>query len=195
MGLLDGLKGNAREVDARRIENEMDKVLVDGEIILRAYQVIRDMFVFTNKRFIMVDKQGMSGAKVNYTSIPYKSISRFSVESAGGLFDADAEIRLWISGGVEPIKKELAKGVDIVGIQKMLAAHVIGDLTDSASSSFQNIWHYLDSANQQTGPISENDILKMIASKKLTGSSMVWKTGMANWVKLSEAGMNGAKFD
>ena len=63
-----------------------------------AYQLVRDVFIFTDRRLILVDKQGVTGRKVQYHSVPYKSITHFSVETAG-TFDLDAELTIWISGG------------------------------------------------------------------------------------------------
>jgi Bacterial PH domain len=91
MGLLEGLLGNASEVEASKLQTEFAQVLASGEQIERANQLIRDMFVFTDKRLIFVNRQGMTGKKVEYQSIPYRSITRFSIETAG-TFDLDAEV-------------------------------------------------------------------------------------------------------
>ena len=82
MGLLDGLMGNASEIDPAQIEGDFARVLATGERIEKAYQLVRDLFVFTNKRLILVDKQGLTGNKVEYHSLPYRSITHFSVETA-----------------------------------------------------------------------------------------------------------------
>ena len=63
MGFLDGLLGNASEINISEIKNEYDKILGENECIERAYKLIRDMFIFTNKRLILVDKQGITGKK------------------------------------------------------------------------------------------------------------------------------------
>jgi hypothetical protein len=124
MGLFDAILGNASEVEAHKIAKKIEPIMFDGEVIERAFKVVRDMYVFTNARLILIDKQGMTGKKVSYLTIPYKSISTFSVETAGH-FDMDSELSLWVSGRKEPIKKELAKGCDIVGIQKTLARKIL----------------------------------------------------------------------
>jgi hypothetical protein len=80
------------------------------------------MYVFTNKRLILIDKQGMTGRKVDYHSIPYRAITQFKIETAGH-FDLDAELKIWISGQDDPIEKELKKDT-VVGIQKTLATHM-----------------------------------------------------------------------
>ena len=120
MGILNGLLGNASEVDLEDLQQDLSQILADNETLHLAYKVIRDMYVFTNKRLILIDKQGVTGKKVSYHSIPYKSISHFAVETAGH-FDMDAELKIWISSSQEPIQKELKKGTDVVGIQKTLA--------------------------------------------------------------------------
>ena len=124
MGILDGLLGNASEVDPEKLEAEIGPLLIEGEQIQRAFKVVRDVFVFTDKRLLLVDKQGMTGKKVDYHSIPYKSISHFSTETAG-TFDRDAELKIWISGSSTPIERQFTKGTDIVGVQKMLAQYVL----------------------------------------------------------------------
>lgn len=120
MGLLSGLIGNASEVDVDAVRAELGPILADTETIEMAYKEIRDMYIFTNKRLILIDKQGITGKKVEYHSIPYKSISHFAVETAGH-FDLDAELKIWISSSDAPIEKELKSGTDVVGIQKTLA--------------------------------------------------------------------------
>lgn len=81
--------------------------------------------MFTNKRLILVDKQGITGRKVDYMSVVYKSISRFSIETAGD-FDLDAELKIWISSEVKPsIEKKFNKQVDVYELQRVLASHVL----------------------------------------------------------------------
>jgi hypothetical protein len=123
MGFLDGLMGNAAEVDRQQLQREFEPILAEGEQIERAFKLIRDLFVFTNRRLIMVDKQGMTGKKVEYHSIPYRAITHFIVETAGH-FDMDAELKIWISGSSTPIAYEFKRGSNIVGVQKALAQYV-----------------------------------------------------------------------
>ncbi|WP_047864060.1 PH domain-containing protein [Rubrobacter aplysinae] len=125
MGLLDGLMGNASEIEPERIEGEFERVMAPGERIEKAYLLIRDLFVFTNKRLILVDKQGMTGNKVEYHSLPYRNITHFSVETAGH-FDLDAELKIWISGSSMPIQKQFNKKLNIYDVQSVLAGYVLG---------------------------------------------------------------------
>ena len=96
MGLLSNLMGNASEVDPKELENEFSNILFETEKIESAFKIFRDKWVFTNKRLIMQDVQGMTGKKKEYHSVPYKSVTHFLVETAGS-FDADCEIKIWIS--------------------------------------------------------------------------------------------------
>lgn len=78
--------------------------------------------VFTEKRLILVDKQGMTGKKIEYHSIPFKIISHFSIETAG-TSDMDAELKIWVSSAADPlVEKQFKKDASIYDIQKILAA-------------------------------------------------------------------------
>jgi hypothetical protein len=124
MGIINALFGTASQIHPAELEAEFSPVLIDGEQITGAFKVVRDLVVFTQYRMIFADKQGVTGKKVDYHSIPYKSISQFSVETAGH-FDMDSELRIWISGNSSPLKKEFKKGTDIIGIQKLLASYIL----------------------------------------------------------------------
>lgn len=124
MGLFDGLLGHGSTVDPADLNKRLDGVLVDGEEPQLAFKVIRDFFVFTQYRIILVDIQGITGSKVDYTSVPYRAITRFSVETAG-TFDLDSELKIWVSGSATPISKTLKKGTDVRGIQRALATGVL----------------------------------------------------------------------
>ena len=127
MGLLDGLLGNASEVDAATLQTDFAQVLAPGERIEKAYQLIRDTFVFTDKRLIFVNRQGLTGKKVEYQSIPYRSITRFSIETAGA-FDLDAELRIWLTGSPAPIQLQFNKKLSIYGVQSVLASYVLREV-------------------------------------------------------------------
>ena len=125
MGIFDGIMGNASEVNVGEIQRDFAKVLASSERIEKAYKLIRDLFIFTNKRLILVDKQGLTGRKVEYHSIPYKNITHFSIETAGH-FDLDAELKIWISGNALPLQKQFNKNLNIYELQSVLADYVLG---------------------------------------------------------------------
>jgi hypothetical protein len=125
MGIFNALIGNAGVVDAGELQKEYKGILVEGEKVEIGFKLIRDVFIFTDKRLILVDKQGLTGKKVEYLSILYKSISKFSVETAGHL-DLDAELKIWISSEKTPsVSKKFNKKVNIYDLQKVLANHLL----------------------------------------------------------------------
>ncbi|SHI83814.1 PH domain-containing protein [Mesonia phycicola] len=125
MGILSSLLGNAGAIDKETIQQKYGKLLLDTETIEVGFTVFRDTFIFTNKRLILVDVQGLTGSKTSYFSVNYKSITRFSIETAGS-FDLDAELKIWISSEQHPsISKKFNKKVDIYEVQKILAAHTL----------------------------------------------------------------------
>jgi hypothetical protein len=124
MGLFNALMGNASEVNLEKLNEEYKPILVDGEFIEKGYKLIRDMFVFTNKRLILVDKQGITGSKVDFVTIPYGSIIKFSKESAG-LLDFDAELKIWVRGDALPIKKQFGKDNNINEVYQVLSQHLL----------------------------------------------------------------------
>lgn len=121
MGFLNALLGNASTVNKEEVTKEIEQLLANGEEVDVAFKLIRDLIIFTDRRLLLVDKQGISGKKVEYHSIPYKSITHFSIETAGR-FDLDAELKIWISGAQTPaIAKQFKKDSSIYDIQKILA--------------------------------------------------------------------------
>jgi hypothetical protein len=124
MGLLSGLMGNASTIDKDELEKEFAPILAKEETIDIAFKLIRDLVVFTDKRLILVDKQGITGRKKEYHSIPYRSIYEFSVENAGS-FDADSELTIYTSITPSGRKIEFKKGDAIVAVQQSLAAYTL----------------------------------------------------------------------
>ena len=125
MGLFSSLLGNAGTVEPQKLEQDYANLLAENEQVEIGFKLIRDTFIFTNKRLILVDKQGITGSKTSYLSIAYKAITRFSVETSGH-FDLDAELKIWISSETTPsISKKFNKSVNIYDVQKVLAKHVL----------------------------------------------------------------------
>ena len=98
-------------------------MLVEGEEIAGTYQSIRDGVVFTNKRIIVINVQGITGKKMDFTSLPYKNIQAYSVETAGVL-DLDTELDLWFSG-LGKIRLEFVAQENIAYICKMISENVL----------------------------------------------------------------------
>jgi hypothetical protein len=125
MGLFSALLGNAGAVNQETLLKDYGKLLIEDEDIELGFKLIRDTFIFTNKRLILIEKQGITGSKVEYKSILYKSITRFSVETAG-TFDLEAELKIWVSSETNPsIVKQFNKSVNVYDVQSVLAHHVL----------------------------------------------------------------------
>lgn len=101
------------------ISGDVEELLVAGETAIAAYKTFRDSAIFTNKRLIVRDAQGLSGKKVEIYSLPYSSINMWSTENAGKLFDINAEVELWTRAG--HIKVKLQKDIDIRKFDKLIA--------------------------------------------------------------------------
>lgn len=124
MGILNAILGNVSEIDFRALQAEFNELLCEDEQIEKAYKLIRDKWIFTNKRLIIQDTQGVTGKKREYLSVPYRSIERFSIETAG-TFDLDAELKIWVRGLDGYIQQNFGKGSNIKEVQRVLAHYVL----------------------------------------------------------------------
>ena len=124
MGIFNAILGNASEVTVENIAKEFEPLLIEGERIEKAYKLIRDMFIFTNKRLILAEKQ-LVGTKVDYLSVPYTNVIKFSKESAG-ILDLDAELKIWVKDQELPIRKQFGKGGDNINeVYRILSQHIL----------------------------------------------------------------------
>ena len=98
-------------------------LLVNGEHVIAQFSAIRDFVIFTNKRIITVNVQGLSGKKKDFTSLPYSKVQAFSIETAG-TFDLDAELELSFSG-LGSVKLDFSNATEIYEIGKMISEHVL----------------------------------------------------------------------
>lgn len=124
MGILSRIIGNAGTITPEAVVKDYEPLLADEETVEVGFKLIRDTFIFTDKRLIVVDKQGVTGKKTRYLSIPYTRISRFAVETAGHL-DLDAELVIWVLGAEEPIRRTFSRDVNVYDLQKLLTEHVV----------------------------------------------------------------------
>ncbi|WP_297478245.1 PH domain-containing protein [uncultured Photobacterium sp.] len=125
MGFFNAILGNAGEMDLADATEELSTILGQGEHIELAYKLVRDMIILTDRRLILIDKQGMTGRKVEYRSVPYKSITMYTIETTGH-FDLDAELKLWVSGQHDPISLEFNGKTNVYTMQGQLAAKIAG---------------------------------------------------------------------
>lgn len=110
-------------VDPRSLSQELAPLLVQGEQVHLAFKGMRDSVVFTDKRLIAINVQGITGKKRDYTSLPLKKIQAWSVETAG-TFDLDSELDLWFSG-LGRVRLEFKGSVDIRHLSQLIGHHVL----------------------------------------------------------------------
>lgn len=123
MGLLDTLLGHAGEKNVADLQDDLGPLLAPGETMQRAFGFIRDMMVFTDRRLLLVNKQGLTASKVEYLSVPYRAIVMHSLETAGH-FDLDAELKIWVSGQATPLSYSLGRRSGATDVVAVLAQHV-----------------------------------------------------------------------
>lgn len=98
-------------------------LLVEGEYTVAAFQSLRDGVVFTNKRIISVNVQGITGSKKDFTSLPYKNIIAYSVETSG-TFDLDSELEIYFSA-VGKLKFEFSGRTSVIEISKIISNYLL----------------------------------------------------------------------
>ena len=124
MSIFQQMMGNVTEFAPDKAQVEFAPILAEGEKVVKAFKLIRDQIILTNYRIITINKEGLTGSKHFTTSIPYKSIKMFAKESAG-IFDLDAELRIWLHSESEPLKWEFSKGVDINDVYRTISTYVL----------------------------------------------------------------------
>ena len=118
-----GFFARLKKVKDNEFGKMIDDFMIENEEVIGAYQSVRDGVVFTSKRIIAINVQGLTGKKKDFTSIPYSKISTFSLETAG-VFDLDAELEIYLSG-VGKIKFEFVGSTDVKEICKMISTYAL----------------------------------------------------------------------
>src|SRR5918994_4963980 len=124
--MIDFANGSVFKLSQRNpqdVVGDVAPLLIPGEQLYFAFTTVRDFVVFTDKRLIAVNVQGMTGRKRDFTSLPYSKIQAFSVETAG-TFDLDAELDLWFSG-LGKVRLEFKGNADIRQLGQMIATYVL----------------------------------------------------------------------
>ena len=111
------------KIHADNVMKDISPLLVAGENVIGAYKSMRDYVVFTSKRIISVNVQGVTGKKKDFSTLPYAKIQVFSVETAG-TFDLDSELELYFSG-LGKVKFEFSGASDIVKIGQLISSFIL----------------------------------------------------------------------
>lgn len=112
-----------RPVNDSNFEKLVSPMFIEGEVTLGTYQGIRDGVVFTNKRIISINVQGITGKKKDFTSLPYSKVQAYSVETAG-VFDLDSELELWFSG-MGKVKFEFVSKADVATLCRTISSFIL----------------------------------------------------------------------
>ena len=112
-----------KQVDPSSLMGDIHPLLINGEHVIGAYKAMRDYCVFTNKRVISVNVQGMTGKKKDFTSLPYSKVSAYSIETAGVL-DMDSELEMYFSG-LGKVKFEFTGQSNIVQIGQIISTYIL----------------------------------------------------------------------
>ena len=112
-----------KSVDNSTYASVLFATFIEGESIISTFKGIRDAVVFTNKRIITINVQGLTGTKKDFTSLPYSKIQAFSVETAG-VFDMDSELELWFSG-LGKVKFEFTRNANVSAICRLISERVL----------------------------------------------------------------------
>lgn len=118
-----GFFARLKKVNNSEFLEMISSFLLNDEEIIGSYKSIRDGVVFTTKRIIAINVQGITGKKKDFTSIPYKKITTFSLETAG-VFDLDAELEIYMSA-VGKVKFEFTDTTDVKEICKIISMYVL----------------------------------------------------------------------
>lgn len=117
---------NLKPIELGSIRKEVNSLLIDGETPQMAFKTIRDQLVFTNKRIISIDVQGLTGTRKSYSSMPYSKVQFFSIQtpSISEIFVPDCELFLMFSNGFTA-KFEFKGNTDITQIGRMISEYVL----------------------------------------------------------------------
>lgn len=155
MNLLDAILGNDQSISTGDAQHALEEVLIPQEYVVHASRIIRDLFVLTNLRVIIVDKQGITVRKQAVHSIPYKSIVYITVENAGTL-DMEAELTLRVTGGAEMVRRRFSRNTDIWEMQRLLSALMHGQDVDVPKPAARTRSNPRPRSRPTTGTFSSN---------------------------------------
>ncbi len=113
-----------RPVNDSKLERLVQPLLTPGEEVIQAFQSVRDGVVFTDRRVIAINVQGVTGMKKSFTSLPYRRVQAYAIESAG-MGDLDGELQLWYSG-LGAVKFELLAGSDLALLCRVIENAISG---------------------------------------------------------------------
>ena len=116
---------NLRPIKIEAVRNDVNGLLIDGEQIVAAFQTVRDQLVFTDRRIVAIDVQGLVGKKKTFTSLPYSKVQFFSIETPGFMeLFSDTALLLMFSNGFTA-KFEFRGSADIGLISRVISRYAM----------------------------------------------------------------------
>ena len=116
---------NLKPISVESVKDEVNGLLVEREAVLYAFQTVRDQLLFTNKRIISIDVQGLTGRKKSFSTMPYSKVQYFSIQTPGfAEIFPDSELFLMFSSGFTA-KFEFKGQVDIGKIGRIISEFVL----------------------------------------------------------------------
>ena len=116
---------NLKPISNDEVRGEVDGLLIADEKVEFAFKTIRDQLVFTNKRIISIDVQGITGKRKSFATMPYSNIQYFSIQTPGFMeLFPDSELFVMFTNGFTA-KFEFKGAVDIGKIGRMLSEYVL----------------------------------------------------------------------
>ncbi len=112
-----------KEVEKNMFDDTVMVFYVNGEETIACYKAIRDYIVFTNKRMIVVNVQGLVGKKKEFSIFPYSKLQAFSVETAG-VIDIDTDVDL-VFAGLGTVHLEFSLGTNVAKLLRLISAYVL----------------------------------------------------------------------
>lgn len=115
---------NLHPIQAKAVNKKALSMMIPGEGLVAAFTTVRDQVIFTNKRILTVDVQGI-GAKKDFVTIPYSRIQYFCVQTPDA-FEVihDSELKLFFADGFVA-RFEFSGGCDIAEICRVISEYVL----------------------------------------------------------------------
>lgn len=121
MGIIGGSREDPERTVLRKEQSAWARLLGQGEQVATVLRMGRSTYIFTTRRLILAE-EGRTGRQWEYLSLPYRSISSFSVEATGA-FGLEADLKIWVVGRTGPVERQFSSESDVYEVQALLAQH------------------------------------------------------------------------
>lgn len=74
---------NLIRIKEKELCKNAQALLLETEMVIGAYKTVRDQVVFTSRRIIMVNMQGVTGTRQEIFVLPYREVLHYGIQTAG----------------------------------------------------------------------------------------------------------------